>query len=74
MDPIKSCPFCGGKAERHEGQCTEIDAYAQHVFYRCANCGVERGASGDSSKPGYADNSTVEVRALAAWNQRPLNL
>jgi transposase len=26
---------------------------------------------GDSSKGGYADNSTVENRAKAAWNARP---
>lgn len=67
---VRRCPFCGGEAKRRQGACSEIDGYAEHVFYRCQSCGVERGAGGITRGYGYADNSTVEERALAAWNQR----
>lgn len=66
----KPCPFCGGNAKRHQGSCSEIDGYAEHVFYKCESCGVVKGADGLSKGYGYADNSTVEERALAAWNER----
>ena len=64
------CPFCGGKAKKHFNSGDERNAYAHTVFYRCETCFVQRGATGDTSKRGYADNSTVEQRAIKAWNQR----
>lgn len=67
---VRRCPFCGGLAKRHYEYGDERTGYADRVFYRCEDCSVQRGARGDTSKGGYADNSTVEERALAAWNQR----
>lgn len=67
---IKPCPFCGGRAKMHRMYGDERNGYAATVFYRCESCFVQRGATGDTSKPGYADNSKIEEKALAAWNQR----
>lgn len=67
---VRRCPFCGGEAQRHMNYGDERNGYAMTVFYRCKECFVQRGATGDTSKGGYADNSTVEDRALAKWNQR----
>ena len=64
------CPFCGGKALRSSETLDERYGYAKRVTYRCTGCGCERGAVGDTSRPGYADNSTVEQRARNAWNRR----
>ena len=64
------CPFCGGAPVRDRRGLSEVYAYADQVTYKCSGCGVERSAIGDTSKRGYADNSTVEQRAIAAWNRR----
>lgn len=64
------CPFCGGTPVRDRRGLSEVYAYADQVTYKCSGCGVERSAIGDTSKRGYADNSTVEQRAIAAWNRR----
>ena len=67
---VRRCPFCGGKAQRHMRSGDERNGYADSVYYRCEDCFVQRGASGITDHPGYADNSNLEERALAAWNQR----
>lgn len=64
------CPFCGGRAKRLFESLGDRYSYAHEVTYRCMSCGASRSACGDTSKNGYADNSTVEQRALAAWNGR----
>mgnify|MGYP001257856704 CR=1 FL=1 len=64
------CPFCGGRAKRLFESLGDRCAYAHEVTYRCTSCGASVSACGDSSKGGYADNSTVEQRALGAWNKR----
>lgn len=66
------CPFCGGKPVKKTSSGDERDGYAEHVSYQCSTCGCTRGACGDSSKGGYADNSKVEATALEAWNTRAL--
>lgn len=71
MSELKPCPFCGGSPVRESVTLDERFAYAEQITYRCAGCGCARSAKGDTSKGGYADNSTVEKRAIKAWNQRP---
>lgn len=69
IEPLP-CPFCGRKAKKKLRRGGDHNGYADTVFYECDVCFVRRGATGDSSKPGYADNSTIEHRALEKWNQR----
>lgn len=69
---LKPCPFCKGEAKLHQLSGDERDAYADSAKCSCSQCGASSAwASGDTSKPGYADNSTVVARAIAAWNRRP---
>ena len=70
MSELKPCPFCGGNAKKLRTSGDERDGYADRVHYVCTVCACSRGAVGDSSKGGYADNSKVEELALAAWNTR----
>lgn len=69
-DIIKPCPFCGAQPLKQRTGLSEVHAYADKVVYTCPKCGCSRGAIGDTSKGGYADNSTVEARALEQWNMR----
>lgn len=64
------CPFCGGKAKKSLSMLSEVFAYANEMVIQCKSCGCSRSARGDSGKGGYADNSTVEKRAIEAWNAR----
>lgn len=64
------CPFCGGKAQRFKAGLDERFSYADEVKYSCNSCSYGLAARGDTSKPGYANNSTVEARALERWNRR----
>jgi Lar family restriction alleviation protein len=67
---LEPCPFCGGQAATQRETLDERYAYADVVKVQCTACGVAVSATGDTSKPGYADNSTTEKRAVAAWNRR----
>lgn len=67
---LKPCPFCGGKPYMSRRGLSEVHAYADEVKIQCGTCSVYRSAMGDTSKPGYADNSTVEARAIEKWNHR----
>ena len=67
---LKPCPFCGGKPHMSRRGLSEVHAYADEVKIQCGTCSVYRSAMGDTSKPGYADNSTVEARAIEKWNTR----
>ena len=69
-DKLLPCPFCGGKAQQIKKRLDERFAYAEEVSCGCVACGYSLSAVGDTSKPGYADNSTVEARAVAKWNRR----
>jgi len=64
------CPFCGTAPRTRIEQLSERYAYAERVICECPNCGCAQSAIGDTSKGGYADNSTVKSRANAAWNRR----
>ena len=64
------CPFCGSAPKKVKTSLGERFWYADEVMYVCTGCRCSRGARGDTSNPGYADNSTVERRALEAWNTR----
>lgn len=64
------CPFCGGQPNVRRESGDERNAYANVVKVQCSACGVVISATGDTTKPGYADNSTTEVRAIAKWNRR----
>lgn len=70
MSELLDCPFCGHKPVKQIRAGDERDAYALTVSYVCTGCGCSQRATGDTSKPGYADNSKVEVQALVAWNTR----
>jgi len=70
MAELKPCPFCGTLPEKKRTGLDERFAYADVVTYECPECGCSRSARGDTSKGGYADNSTVEKRAIERWNQR----
>jgi len=63
------CPFCGATPTIEREALDERFAYANVVTIRCA-CGCSISAHGDASKPGYADNSTTEQRAIERWNRR----
>lgn len=65
-----ACPFCGGEPKVTRTAGDERDGYALRISYVCKGCGCSRGAVGESGKGGYADNSAVDLRALAAWNTR----
>lgn len=67
-----ACPFCGTKPTKRVSYLDERFSYANLVVYACPKCGCEKGARGDTSKDGYADNSTVEKRAAIAWNTRAM--
>ena len=67
---LKPCPFCGGAAKMSRKSLDERFAYADEVKIECTTCWVSRGALGDCSKPGYADNSKCEQEAIERWNQR----
>ena len=67
---ILPCPFCGREPVKIRTGMNENYGYAAKVVYCCEGCGASKGAIGDYSKGGYADNSTVEERALAKWNER----
>jgi hypothetical protein len=67
---LKACPFCDGKIKKNTEQLSELYSYANRVVYSCQSCGCSRGATGDTSKRGYADNSTTDARALKSWNTR----
>lgn len=64
------CPFCGSSPRKCNEWGDERNGYADTVVYQCTGCGVQIGATGDTSKPGYADNSKIEEQALAKWNRR----
>lgn len=67
---LKPCPFCGGQAKSRRETLDERYAYADVVEVQCNACDASVSATGDTSKPGYADNSTTEKRAIAKWNSR----
>lgn len=70
---MKPCPFCSGKATLSKIDGDERNGYATSASCVCGSCNARsRWESGDTSKPGYADNSTVEARAVAAWDARAL--
>lgn len=64
------CPFCGARAKIGRETLDERFAYADKVTVFCIKCSTSKSALGDTSKPGYADNSTVEARAVEQWNSR----
>ena len=70
MNEFKPCPFCGGKPRREMHSGNERNAYADCVSYVCTGCGCRQSAMGDTSKPGYADNTKIEAQALEKWNRR----
>jgi len=70
QEELKPCPFCDGAAKRSVENLDERFGYAKRVTYSCTVCGLRLSTMGDTSKPGYADNSTMEQRALEAWNRR----
>lgn len=69
-EELKPCPFCGAGARKEFANGDERDGYANRMTFSCSGCGARVTAVGDMSKGGYADNSTVEARAIAAWNRR----
>jgi hypothetical protein len=67
---LAACPFCGSQPKMRTETLDERFAYANQVTIQCQSCGCSRSAVGDTSKPGYADNSTTERRAIEAWSRR----
>jgi Lar family restriction alleviation protein len=70
MSELKPCPFCGAQPVVRTENLDERFGYANEVKIQCPSCGAAKSAMGDSSKGGYADNSTTEQRAIEAWNRR----
>jgi len=70
LPDLDLCPFCRGKARVTTENLDERYAYANVVKIQCESCGVAVSATGDTGKPGYADNSTTLTRAAAKWNRR----
>lgn len=54
-EPLKSCPFCGGKAEYKT--CCSVQPYIPH-WVKCVECGAEWPIRGTKKK------------AIEAWNRR----
>lgn len=70
-EELKPCPLCRGRANKTRTSLGERCGYADKVKIQCVICGCSIEAVGEDSKNGsYADNSTVEKRAIAAWNTR----
>lgn len=69
-EKMMPCPFCGSQPRKQRAGLSEVYAYADKVVYTCPKCGCSRGAVGDTSKGGYADNSKVDEQAKQAWNNR----
>lgn len=69
-EELKPCPFDAGAAKIVKENLDERFGYVNLIKIQCSTCGVAVSAHGDTSKPGYADNSTTEARAIAAWNRR----
>lgn len=69
-EELKPCPFCGASPKICTKTLDERFGYANQVTIQCPSCRASRSAIGDISNPGYADNSTTEKRASAAWNRR----
>lgn len=69
-EKMMPCPFCGSQPRKQRTGLSEVYAYADKVVYTCPKCGCSRGAVGDTSKGGYADNSKVDEQAKQAWNNR----
>ncbi len=70
MAKLARCKHCGGDAELTIETLDERVAYANRATIRCLDCRVGVSRMGDTSQGGYADNSTVEAEAIAAWNRR----
>lgn len=70
VESLKPCPFCGGKPEKSSYNLGDWYAYAEEVTYRCNSCGCTMKTVGTVARGEYADNSTVDKRALDAWNRR----
>lgn len=63
---LKSCPFCGGKAELKEAHYLESErpySYVHCVNEECALCHHTAHYSGGSEEKNSAE-------AVSAWNQR----
>lgn len=78
MDELKSCPFCGGKAQFEQTRvstepCTVV------LFYqiRCKDCGASAPKADGYLTCNLSKNGTVNVchddrqLAIGAWNRRP---
>lgn len=70
LTDLKPCPFCGGTPVKKVEHLYEVWSYADRITYYCPSCGRILPTEGDRSRDGYADNSTVEERALLRWNRR----
>ncbi len=64
------CPFCGTDPIKTTKSLDERFGYANEVTISCGSCGCTKSEMGDTSRPGYANNSTTEKRAVKAWNTR----
>lgn len=74
MSEILPCPFCGTERVAYS-----VEHQNEYVSYRdvgtisCTGCGASITRFGDTSKPGYADNSHVREDCVEAWNTRDNN-
>lgn len=57
-EPLKPCPFCGGKATFKTSQCSED---TMETWVKCTECN----ACSDAYEYPYADYSVAEL-----WNER----
>lgn len=65
------CPFCGDQPAKVKYSGDERNGYADTTVYCCRGCGARVFTVGiPGKKTAYADNSTVDERALAKWNKR----
>ena len=66
MTELKSCPFCGGKAETetYRKERTLFQREKMCIYIRCKDCGAETKAYSES--PYYS----AKEYAVTAWNRR----
>jgi hypothetical protein len=67
LDP---CPFCGSEAELKFDSLDERYSYGRRAWVRCQKCGGRTADFYHDETVGYADPTTADPKAIAAWNTR----
>ena len=61
QEPIKNCPFCGGKAHLYN------NFYYTLAYVKCSKCGIK------TKEYKGRDWENINLLAIKAWNRRVNN-